>query len=258
MRRLLLCLVVLLSLVPLHAATTKFSDLFTNTGGATEQIDAQVNHITNIGASPFWSELVDSQGSRFFAAIVADMLVIDTAITANRLLWVATPSTALSSSDYDVSILVETPPVEGQADDDDFCVFGRMADATHGYGVCVNAQADPQAIRIIELNGANTGLTPLATGTFNVAVNDVIKLSMRGDTIKGWVNGVQKVCVVDATQTATGQGGFGVGNFINVGADQSASSHYDNFLIEDATGDGGDDNCASGAVTPRTILGVFP
>jgi hypothetical protein len=242
--------------VHLQAATTKFSDLCTNTSASAEDLPTQTNHVTDTGASPFWAELLDSAGTIVYQAKSNDTCATNTAATSNRVIWVVTPSSALGSADYDFSFVIVTPSA-GQTDDDHLCAFGRMTDATHGYGACVDSDTAPQTVSIIVLNGANSGLTAQVPVTTTLNNGDVLMLSMRGDTIKAKINGVTMTCLVDATNTMAGQGGIGQGNFITSTADV-ASGERDNILLEDATGDGGDDNCSAAGAPKGLLMGILP
>jgi hypothetical protein len=256
------CLLLVLA-APAAAQTTVVSDNFLNTG-VDEALDAQTNHSSttggNVCGTPCWSELVDSLGTLQFNADNDDDVRASGGGTSHNLLWVASPSSAFGSADYEVSLqLVQILTL--QVDGDHFCVFGRLADATHGYGACVSGATPPQQVAIIEFDGSNSGVTPLISSTaFTVSANDIIKFRMAGDTLRmygGAAGTTELLCVVDATQTSAGQPGIGAGNFINAVGDASATWHGDNFLVVDRTGLGGDDNCAVAGGPPTGSLGLL-
>jgi hypothetical protein len=68
--------------------------------------------------------------------------------------------------------------------------------------------------------------TLLSTIAGALSVSDVarLRLRMRGTTISGWVNGVQKVSVTDSTITATGVAGFRNNN-------NAGDAIYDNYEV---------------------------
>jgi hypothetical protein len=263
MRALLASCLLLALALPAGAQTTVVSDNFLNTG-VDEALDAQTNHSSttggNVCGTPCWSELIDSATTLQYNADNDDDVRASAGGTSHRLLWVANPISAFGSADYEVSLqFVQILTL--QVDGDHFCVFGRLADATHGYGACVSGATAPQQVAIIEFDGSNSGLTPLISSTaFTVATNDIIKLRMAGNTLRmyGGASGTTELlCFEDSTpQTTAGQPGLGGGNFIDAVGDVSATWHGDNFLVVDRTGLGGDDNCAVASGPPAGSLGT--
>jgi hypothetical protein len=64
--------------------------------------------------------------------------------------------------------------------------------------------------------------TTISTGTYYT-----IKLSVNGNTIKGYLNGVERISVTDSSFTAAGDAGL----FRNAGGAGGWYSHYDNFTV---------------------------
>ena len=246
------------------AQTTKFLDNCLT--GITEDLDVQSSHTTDTGASPYWAELIDSAGTQSLRAHNSDICLVDPGASAQRVLWVMTPSSALGSADYDV-FLTLAALLSGQADDDLLCVGARITDATHGYLLCIEADNNPRGWGFYVMNGSSSGLSKLSlttgSGTYSPSANDIMKLTLRGDTLRfyGGATGTTEIgCAVDATLSSTGQAGVGLGNFgTESTADPNSGWSFDVITIVEG-GSGTDDNCGGGAAaTPRgPLLGVLP
>lgn len=248
---------------PTSAQTTVFFDTFTNPDTSQEDLVVQGNHITDTSGDPApWAEILDSAMTMSIVAHQNDNARVSGNQTNARILYKMATSPGVGTADYDVSAKF-VGVHNNQADDDWACIGGRVIDATHAYLACINAQNAPQVWAIFNLNGSNSGLTAIATGTTTVSVNHILRLALRGSTLKlfGGASGTTQIgCVVDSTHTAPGHGGIGFGNFgTNNMADLNTAWQLDDVSAVTG-GTGTDDSCgAPPSTTPRgTLLGVLP
>ncbi len=113
-------------------------------------------------------------------------------------------NTILSGADGEVWVLVSVKP----STDDDFIIMGRLTTqaggTVDGYGLDIYTRAGTDEWSILELLNGNFDVTPLGTGTSEVAVNDEVLFSFVGSTLTGKLNGTTVVSATDATYGAAG------------------------------------------------------
>jgi hypothetical protein len=115
-----------------------------------------------------------------------------------------------------------------------YAVFGSAS-----MGVFCRSNAIANTYYLWRNNGTGWALFRNQGGSFTqigfaagVVVNgDIVKIQAIGSTIKGFVNGVELVSVIDTTITT--------GNYGGVRANGSATLRYDNFTIRDHAPDEG-------------------
>lgn len=153
---------------------------------------------------------------------------------SNRVNYVGNPGP--TNADYDVQIKIITKPASG--DNDPLVLFGRWQSTGNFYAV--SGYHDGAAVRL-RLYKKVAG-TPTSLGTDTVtalAANDVVKLEIRGTTLKVYVNGVEKISATDSEFSAAGKGGLGFGNFWTALEDINAAWGVDDFLITEVDVVGG-------------------
>lgn len=239
-------------LVPATASTTVFSDTFTE--GVTVVLASHTPSPTGTA----WVEAFDSNAGQLASVNSAGYAFVSTNATSASLIYTATPNPSLGSADYDVTVTVLLPLTGQTADFDPFYLVARYIDVggtLSYYALGVTGANDPHEWRL--LKNASGVVSTLASGSVNVAANDVFKLSLRVDTIKAYQNGVQMTggCAVDATLTSAGSFGMAWGNIsFSATADTNGGWRLDNFIGSDETGSGGDDNCGAGGSPKRLLL----
>lgn len=251
----LLALAVVAALViQIQAATTVFNDAFT------EAVTTALASHTPTPTGTSWTEVEDTNGTIVLSAHNADYMTATTGVTSSRIVYTAQPSTALGSADYDVQMTV-LQTVTGQSDDDTLFIGCRYASTTSYYGLGIDGNTTAQAY-LFERTGTGTSTTIISNSgsktNITLAANDVFKITCRGDTIRGYQNGVELFCAVDASITAAGEALLGMGVTTTATADVNTLWRGDDYIVSDATGDGGDDNCVTASFVPNglNLLGV--
>lgn len=253
--RLRLCVLfaLVLGVWRVHAATLNVLDNFTE-GADT----ALTNHDPDTGAGVGdWSEAEDSAGTEVIQVDSAtDSVEPSNSTTSARVIMVMTPDSALGSADYDVSVTLNAFTT-GQADADPLGVVARWQSAGNYYVAGLATLSNDRLFMGKRVANTYTSLAENSTPT--VSAGAVLKFTLRTDTLRLYLNGSQVLCAVDAAHSSTGQAGMAWGNVSDfTAADVNVSNRLDVFTLDDATGDGGDDNCAS-ATSPRgTLFGVLP
>jgi len=256
MRHLLLTLIViLLASVVIIASTVRGQDSFTEAGDNT----ALPSHNADVGGVGAWVEAVDSAGTIIIFAIASTDYAAPTGGTNTaHVIHTMTPATSFSSADYDVSVKLRVVST-GQVDKDPIFLFGRWTDTSNHYVLGIDGDSGAgRGWALLKVVSGTPSIIESAS-TLTLATNDVIKLSMRGDTLKFYVNSTLIHCEVDASLSSTGIGGLGQGNYLgstwgSTTADVNAFWASDDFTMTDFTGEGGDDNCAAGGGAPRGLL----
>lgn len=111
-----------------------------------------------------------------------------------------------ASADYDVS---GTVVKFGASDGSAVAVCGRMSTSAQTYYRLQYYGAGGSGALALEkyVNGSYTSLGTYAEPTFTLDETRVIKLEMRGTTLKGYVGGVERISVTDSSITAAGRAG---------------------------------------------------
>ena len=118
----------------------------------------------------------------------------------------------LSDADYDVEVTVKA--AQTGSGDDHAGIAGRYTDGDNFYGVLFFQTGSANRINLFKKVAGV--LTSLATDTTTVLVaDDVVKLEMRGVTLKVYVNGVEKLSVTDSGLASAGKALLGLGYFFN-------------------------------------------
>lgn len=250
MRRSLLAALWALGLsVVVLASTTVGQDTFTE-GSNT----ALTLHTPDTGTA--WTEAHDPGGATA-TVNAAGYVALSAGANSNHVIYTITPNPGLSSADYDVSITV-TQLVTAQSDKDPVMLIGRYADSSNYYAFGVDGDTSKTYALFEKVGGT---VTVLSTAAITMAANDVLKFSLRGDTLKVYQNGGQVACAVDASLSAAGSAGLAWGNAAGATwgsslGDAATGWRLDSFLLDDFTGEGGDDNCAAGGASgaPRLLL----
>jgi hypothetical protein len=100
-------------------------------------------------------------------------------------------------------------------------------------GIFARSDINKSAFYLLRSNGTDWTLfrniggsfTSLGSYTANLAVGDVARIECIGTTIKGYVNGIERISVTD-TQITTG-------NYAGVRSAQSSTARFDNFVTAD-------------------------
>lgn len=151
------------------------------------------------------------------------------AIASNRLYGVSNPSRFVSdwvpaTADYDVTGVGRRVTATSAT----FYVMGRVVDVSNRYYAGWNGSA------WIIGKVASGSTSTIGTGTTivpTVGQDYTLKLEMRGDQLKLYVDGVQDVSVTDASLTAKGSAGMSLG-----GSTSTTGSHFDSISATDAGG----------------------
>jgi hypothetical protein len=231
------------------ASTTVGQDTFTEGSNTALPL-----HTPDTGTS--WTEAHDPGGATITVS-TGGYVAASGGANTNHNIHTITPNPAFSSADYDVSITV-TQLLTGNTDKDPFLLIGRYADSSNYYAFGVDGDTSKTYALFEKVGGT---VTVHATAAITMAANDVLKFSLRGDTLKVYQNGGQLACAVDASLSAAGSAGLGWGNASGATwgsnlADVNVGWRLDSFLLDDFTGEGGDDNCAAGSPSgaPRLLL----
>jgi hypothetical protein len=216
-------------------ATQVFLDTFTAANGTDI-----TSRTPDSGAPAAWTEVEDPLNEATGATVTTNSARPPATLTFsnNRYLMQATPTTALGSADYTVEATIASLPGTGAGAVDDLTfIFGRRTDNSNYY-FAGYYQGTANTINLWKRVAGTASL--LGSAAYSPVVNDNIRLSMIGSTIKVQVNDVDLVSVTDGSLGSTGAGGMGWGNAATSASDDiNSSARWDNFIIMDHTSAGG-------------------
>ena len=211
-------------------ATTVFSDAFTEAGN----IDL-ASHTPNVGGG--WALGVDTSGGSGIIVLAS----VDEARSLNtignqRVIYLATPSPALTGADYDQSFTVTALSTA----DRPMFVVARWADSSNFYAAGIRPGSSPNVVIAKMVSGTNTAIASDDVGT--ISIGDVFKFEMRGTTLKLYQDAVEILSVTDSDLSAAGSFGIGFGNALGNALDDIGSNNrLDDYLVVDETVAGGFD-----------------
>ena len=238
----------------LQAATQNVLDNFTEGPGSFDLTAHDPDTGAGVGD---WAEAEDTGVNALAINGNNDVAACNPCATASRVIYTMTPDSALGSADYDVYFTI-AGMASAQADTDPIGILARWQSAGNYYVAGVTTETTQTMFIGKRVTDAWTSLA--SSTSFTAIATDVLKFTLRTDTLKLYQNGTERLGVVDAAHTATGAAGIALGNFGGTStADVNASNGVDVWTLDDATGDGGDDNCSAGSSAPRgMLLGVLP
>lgn len=183
-----------------------------------------------------WAELEDTDGSKTIINHSSDHVRISAVAANNRILYECTPIATDADVDVEASINATSTTNATRA----MFLLGRIADKDNLLGgICY----DPAAAADKKLFEKVSG-TPaeLASGDTGLATGDVIKVEVRGTTIKLYQDtggGYSEILSSTTTVTTAGKGGLGFGNILSASDDASAAQRWDDFKLTEFAAAGG-------------------
>jgi len=193
-----------------------FQDTFTEAGSDT----LLQNHTPDTGTS--WTIVIDSVADNDLEVeSTGNYLKCDSASSKDGMLYTA--DVTYPSANY----TVEVDNTNVDTLDDYQILAARIQDANNMY---VLEWLNDRFILYKRVAGSWTTLDTAVSPS--VIDGDTIKLEVIGTAIKGYINDVEKVSATDASHSAAGKAGIGVGDIVTTGGDMS-SQNYDNFIVTD-------------------------
>lgn len=142
-----------------------------------------------------------------------------------------------STADVDVEMAITNLVTVNNAAG--FGVFARWADSSNYYGVQIfpaaHATVDTRLFK--KVSGSYTVLASVSSDLGWVA-SDVLKLELRGSTIKAYKNGVEALSVSDSAITAAGKAGVIWGNMTCDGVNIRNEWYGDDFKVTEVASSG--------------------
>lgn len=129
------------------------------------------------------------------------------------------------NANVDVKITVKAIP---PGSDNPFFLFARGVDADNWYAAGI---WDDGTIGIYE--NTATVIAALNTGSLTLAVDDVIRFELIGTALTIYQNDVSRLTITDATLSAAGICGHGMGNIVNAADDINYVWRFDDFSVVD-------------------------
>lgn len=183
-----------------------------------------VDHIPNIGTG--WTEEVSCVGSVGQVLAFTNVLRASANVGNEDLGYSAQPNPTMA----DVDVEIKMKNLLSNTSAYSFGIFARWINSNNYYGVQLlpnNHAID--SLRLFKRVGG--AFTQLGTIDLTIAVNDVLKLEMRGSVLKVYVNGVEKLSTSDSALNAAGKAGVMWGKLTINGSHVANVWQVDDFRV---------------------------
>lgn len=214
-----------------------FNDTFTT--GTTSEL---TGHTPDTGTS--WTRLEQvNTTSVIDCNATVDQARPNSGGTDARVIYLAVPAPSIAT--YDVQLTCAT--YSTTASNAQFLV-ARCTDASNYYSAGTYPAANSPNVKIFKTVAGV--VTELASGTTTLADGDVLKLQIRTNSQKLFVNGVEVLAATDTALTSAGSAGFGCGNAWVSTNDFAATWRWDNFSVDEVA------EAAASAVVTTSFMTV--